>query len=144
MTAPRPDGVQAARAMSEALADAGLPPEAIGYVNAHGSATVLNDATECRAIRLALGNHAERVPVSSTKGLHGHALGATGAIEAAICALALRHGHLPGTANLQRQDPACDLDIVEPGGREQRVPYLLTNAFGFGGINASVVLGSVE
>ena len=142
MTAPRPDGAQAARAMTEAIGDAGLGPEAIGYVNAHGSSTVLNDGTECRAIRLALGEHADRVAVSGTKGLHAHALGATGAIEAAICALALERGHLPGTANLARKDPACDLDVLGPGGREARVPYLVTNSFGFGGINASVVLGA--
>jgi 3-oxoacyl-[acyl-carrier-protein] synthase II len=142
MTAPRPDGTLAARAMADALADACLPPEAIDYVNAHGSSTVLNDATECRAIRLAFGRHADRVAVSGTKGLHGHALGATGAFEAAICSLALERGHLPGTANLQAQDPACDLDVIPPGGRDRRVPYLLTNAFGFGGVNASLVLGA--
>ena len=143
MTAPHPEGTHAARAMSGALADACLPPEAIGYVNAHGSSTVLNDPTECRAIRLALGGHADRVAVSGTKGLHGHALGATGAIETAICAMALDRGQLPGSANLQAKDPACDLDIIPPAGREQRVEYLLTNAFGFGGINASLVLGTV-
>ncbi|MDP9364841.1 MAG: beta-ketoacyl-ACP synthase II [Chloroflexota bacterium] len=142
MTAPRPDGAQAARAMSAAIADAGLAPEEIAYVNAHASSTVLNDVTETRAIRLAFGPHADRVAVSGTKGLHAHALGATGAIEAAICALALERGHLPGTANLLNQDPACDLDVVPPGGRDERVPYLLTNSFGFGGINASLVLGA--
>ena len=142
MTAPHPEGTHAARAMSGALADACLPPEAIGYVNAHGSSTVLNDPTECRAIRLALGEHADRVAVSGTKGLHGHALGATGAIETAICALSLECGQLPGTANLQTKDPACDLEIIPPAGREQRVGYLLNNAFGFGGINASLVLGA--
>ncbi len=144
MTAPRPDGIEAARAMTEAIADAGLEPAMIGYVNAHASSTVLNDATETRAIRLALGDHADRVPVSGTKGLHAHSLGATGAIETAISALALRHGHLPGTANLRCQDPACDLDVIPPGGRDERVPYLLTNSFGFGGINASLVLGAAE
>ena len=142
MTAPRPDGVQAARAMTEALADAGLPAAEIGYVNAHGSSTVLNDPTECRAIRLALGDRADQVAVSGTKGLHAHALGATGAMELAIGAMALTHGHLPGTANLNRQDPACDLDVIPPGGRETRVPYLIANSFGFGGINASLVLGA--
>jgi 3-oxoacyl-(acyl-carrier-protein) synthase len=118
-----------------------LPPEAVGYVNAHGSSTVLNDSTECRAIRKALGDHAERVPVSSTKGMHGHALGATGAFEAAITALALERDHLPGTTNLFEQDPACDLDVIGPGGRDERVEVAITNAFGFGGINASLVLG---
>ena len=144
MTAPRPDGSEAARAMTEALADAGLPAEAIGYVNAHASSTVLNDPTECRAIRLALGDHAEHVPVSGTKGLHAHALGATGAMETAICSLALTHGHLPGTANLADRDPACDLDVIPPGGRDVSVPYLMTNSFGFGGINASLVLGAAD
>ena len=142
MTAPRPDGTQAARAMTEALADAAVPADAVGYVNAHGSSTVLNDATECRAIRLALGKHADDVAVSGTKGLHAHALGATGAIEAAICALALEREHLPGTANLRTLDPDCDLDIVPPGGRDARVSHVVTNSFGFGGVNASLVLGA--
>ncbi|MDP9370044.1 MAG: beta-ketoacyl-ACP synthase II [Chloroflexota bacterium] len=144
MTAPRPDGAEAARAMTDALADAGLPAEAIAYVNAHGSSTVLNDPTECRAIRLALGDHADNVAVSGTKGLHAHALGATGAIETAICSLALTHGHLPGTANLADPDLACDLDVMPPGGRDVAVPYLMTNSFGFGGINASLVLGAAD
>lgn len=143
MTAPHPDGIHAARAMSDAIANANLLPEDIGYVNAHGSSTVLNDPTECRAIRLALGDHASNVPVSGTKGLHGHALGATGAMETAICALGLEGGYLPGTANLQDPDPTCDLDIIPPGGRDQQVSNLLCNAFGFGGINASLVLGKV-
>ncbi|HEU0113698.1 MAG TPA: beta-ketoacyl-ACP synthase II, partial [Thermomicrobiales bacterium] len=141
MTAPRPDGAEAARAMREAIADAGLRPEDIDYVNAHASSTVLNDPTECRAIRLALGPHAERVAVSGTKGMHAHALGATGAFEAAICALALERGFLPGTTNLAHPDPACDLDLIPPGGREERINYLISNSFGFGGINASLVLG---
>ena len=143
MTAPHPDGIHAARAMSDALADAGLCPEQIGYVNAHGSSTVLNDSTECRAIRLALGRQAELIPVSGTKGLHGHALGATGAMETAICALALERGCLPGTANLSTLDPACDLDIIPPGMCGQRVEHLLCNAFGFGGVNASLALSGV-
>lgn len=143
MTAPHPDGVHAARAMSDAITAAGLVPEAIDYVNAHGSATVLNDSTECRAIRIALGAHAERVPVSGTKGLHGHALGATGAIEAAICALALKREHLPGTANLADLDPACDLDVIPPPGRNCQVSTLLCNAFGFGGTNASLTMSAV-
>lgn len=143
MTAPRPDGVQAAGAMQAALASVGLPPDAIDYVNAHGSSTVLNDSTECRAIRIALGEQADRVAVSGTKGLHGHALGATGAMEAAISALALDRGHLPGTANLIDQDPACDLDVIGPGGCDRQVENLLCNAFGFGGINGSLLLGAV-
>ena len=140
MTAPHPDGTHAARAMCLAIRGAGLYPDAIDYVNAHGSSTVLNDPTECRAIRIALGKQAERVLVSGTKGLHGHALGATGAMETAICALALERDHLPGTANLVDPDPACDLDVIPPGGRNRSVEHILCNAFGFGGVNASLVL----
>jgi 3-oxoacyl-[acyl-carrier-protein] synthase II len=143
MTAPYPDGSRAARAMQDAMQEAKLTPDKIEYVNAHGSSTVLNEPTECKAIRIALGDHAERVPVSGTKGLHGHALGATGAMEIAICALALQRGHLPGTANLQVKDPECDLDIIPPGGRDQQVTHLLSNAFGFGGINACVAMRAV-
>lgn len=143
MTAPHPDGIHAARAMTDAIASAGLVPEAIDYVNAHGSSTVLNDPTECRAIRIALGKRAERIAVSGTKGLHGHALGATGAIEVAICALALERGYLPGTANLADLDPACNLDVIPPEGRNCQVSTLLCNAFGFGGINASVAMCAV-
>jgi 3-oxoacyl-[acyl-carrier-protein] synthase II len=142
MTAPHPDGTHAARAMSLAICGAGLSPAAIDYVNAHGSSTVLNDSTECRAIRTALGRYADQVAVSSTKGLHGHALGATGAMETAICALALKRGHLPGTANLSNLDPACDLDVVPPGGRDQSTEHALCNAFGFGGVNASLVISA--
>ncbi|MGI8644391.1 MAG: beta-ketoacyl-[acyl-carrier-protein] synthase family protein, partial [Thermomicrobiales bacterium] len=142
MTAPRPDGVQAARAITEALCDAQLPAEAISYVSAHASSTVLNDSIECKAIRLALGDHAEKVAISGTKGLHGHALGATGAMETAIAAMAMREGHLPGTANLDQIDPACDLDIIPPVGRDGAPRYILKNSFGFGGINACLVLGA--
>lgn len=143
MTAPHPDGIHAARAMSDAITSAGLSPDDIEYVNAHGSSTVLNDSTECRAIRIALGDQAEQISVSGTKGLHGHALGATGAMETAISALALERGYLPGTANLEHLDPACDLDIIHSCGRETQVSYLLCNAFGFGGINASLAMGAV-
>src|SRR5215212_6397259 len=109
---------------------------------AHASSTVLNDPVECLAIRLALGPHADQVAVSGTKGLHGHALGATGAMETAICAIALERSHLPGTANLIHRDSACDLDIIPPGGRDAPARYLLKNSFGFGGINACLVLGA--
>jgi 3-oxoacyl-[acyl-carrier-protein] synthase II len=143
MTAPHPDGTHAAGAMTAAMTSAGVAPDTIDYVNAHGSSTVLNDSTECQAIRIALGDHAERISLSGTKGLHGHALGATGAMEAAICALALQRGFLPGTANLVSKDPACDLDVIPPEGRECQVSTLLCNAFGFGGINASLVMRRV-
>lgn len=138
MTAPRPDGAQAARAMRMAIREAGIAPEAIGYLNAHGSSTPLNDVTEARAIRDVFGEHTGRLPVSGTKGYYGHALGASGAIEAAICALAAHRDWLPPTVNLVRPDPACDLDFVTGQGREATPEYLLSNSFGFGGINATL------
>lgn len=143
MTAPLPSGEHAARAITIALADAKLQPRDIGYINAHGSSTTLNDVTEARAIRLALGDAADDIAVSGTKGLHAHALGATGAIEAGICALALNCGWLPPTCNLQHLDPGVDLDLIIAEGREQQVQYILSNSFGFGGINAALVFGKV-
>jgi 3-oxoacyl-[acyl-carrier-protein] synthase II len=141
MTAPLPSGVQAARAMQRAIDEAGIAAEAIGYVNAHASSTPLNDSIETLAIKRVLGDHAYRVPISGTKAMHGHSLGATGAIEAAICMLVLRHAYLPPTINLDDPDPACDLDYVAKQGREAAVTYILSNSFGFGGINASLVFG---
>jgi 3-oxoacyl-[acyl-carrier-protein] synthase II len=140
MTAPRPDGRQAARAMQLALEDAGAQPGDVGYVNAHGSSTPLNDSTETLAIKQVFGEHAYRLAVSGTKGYYGHALGASGAIEAAICALALRRGWLPPTLNLQRPDPACDLDCLPGDGRAAAPEVVVSNSFGFGGINATLVL----
>jgi 3-oxoacyl-[acyl-carrier-protein] synthase II len=140
MTAPRPDGRQAARAMELALADARVAPGEVGYINAHASSTVLNDATETTAIKRVFGAHAYRLSVSGTKGYYGHALGASGAIEVAICALALERHWLPPTLNLKRPDPACDLDCLPGDGRAAAPELVLTNSFGFGGINASLVL----
>jgi 3-oxoacyl-[acyl-carrier-protein] synthase II len=140
MTAPRPDGSQAARAMRGALKDARVEPHEIEYVNAHGSSTPLNDPTETRAIRSVFGDHASRLQVSSTKAYYGHALGASGAIEAAICALSLEREWLPPTLNLEEPDEGCDLDYIPGAGRPARVDYLLSNSFGFGGINAALVL----
>ncbi len=140
MTAPRPDGSQAARAMRLALADAQVAPGEVGYVNAHGSSTPLNDPTETLAMKLVFGEQAYRMPVSGTKGYYGHALGASGAIEAAICALALDRRWLPPTVNLSSPDPACDLDYVAGSGREADPETILSNSFGFGGINASLVM----
>jgi 3-oxoacyl-[acyl-carrier-protein] synthase II len=139
MTAPRPDGSQAARAITLALHGAGVPKEAIGYVNAHGSSTPLNDPTETIAIRTALDGHAERVLVSGTKGYYGHALGASGAIEAAICAMAMKRGWLPPSVNLETADAACDLDYVRGTGLRAEPEYMVSNSFGFGGINAVLV-----
>ena len=143
MTAPLPSGHQAARAMRLALAEADLVPEQIGYVNAHASSTPLNDTTETKAIKLVFGEHAYQVPVSGTKAMHGHALGATGAIEAAICLLALREEYLPPTINLDVPDPECDLDYIPHEGRDERVDYVLSNSFGFGGINAALAFGRI-
>jgi len=143
MVAPLPSGRQAARAMRCALNEAGIPAEAIGYVNAHASSTPLNDVAETLAIKQVMGDHAYRIPVSGTKAMHGHALGATGAIEAAICMLAFRHAYLPPTINLDDPDPECDLDYIPVHGRETMVEYNLSNSFGFGGINASLVFGQV-
>jgi 3-oxoacyl-[acyl-carrier-protein] synthase II len=139
MTAPRPDGRQAARAMRLALRDARLAPSEIGYINAHGSSTPLNDPTETASIKQVFGEHAYRLALSGTKGYYGHALGASGAIEAAICALSLRNGWLPPTVNLETPDPACDLDLIRGEGRVAQPEFMLSNSFGFGGINASLV-----
>lgn len=141
MTAPLPSGAQSGRAITLALREAGLAPQQIGYVNAHASSTVLNDRTETLALKRALGDHAYHVPISGTKGMHGHALGATGAMEAAICCLAFCHSYLPPTVNLTSPDADCDLDYLPGCGRHQAVQHILTNSFGFGGINAALVLG---
>jgi 3-oxoacyl-[acyl-carrier-protein] synthase II len=112
----------------------------VDYINAHGSSTPLNDPTETTAIRTVFGDHANRVPVSSTKGYYGHALGASGAFEAAISALVLQRGWLPPTLNLTTPDPECDLDYIPNTGRDLSADVVLSNSFGFGGINASLVL----
>jgi 3-oxoacyl-[acyl-carrier-protein] synthase II len=139
MTAPRPDGRQAARAMRNALREASVSPHEIGYINAHGSSTPLNDPTETSSIKQVFGDHAYRLAFSGTKGYYGHALGASGAIEAAICALASRRGWFPPTVNLDSPDPACDLPHVTGAGRDLAPDYLLSNSFGFGGINAALL-----
>lgn len=141
MTAPLPDGSQAARAMRLALADAGMRPADIGYINAHASSTPLNDATEARAIRAVFGEQA--VPVSGTKALYGHPLGASGAIEAAITCLSLYNGWLPPTVNLEEPDPEVQLHLVEQTGREAAPAAAITNSFGFGGINACLAFRRV-
>jgi 3-oxoacyl-[acyl-carrier-protein] synthase II len=141
MTAPRPDGAQAARAMRLALKSAGVDAGSIDYVNMHGSSTPLNDSTESRVVRQVLGDRADTVAVSGTKGYHGHALGATGAVEAAITALSIQRGWVPPTLNLQDRDPECDLPFVVGDGREGDVRYAISNSFGFGGINAALVFG---
>jgi 3-oxoacyl-[acyl-carrier-protein] synthase II len=140
MTVPRPDGSQAARAMQRALATAGVEPGEIDYVNAHGSSTPLNDSTETLALRTVLGERAYQIPVSGTKPFYGHALGASGAIEVAVSALAMSRGWIPPTLNLERAGEGCDLDYVGGAGRALSPRLVLTNSFGFGGINASLAL----
>lgn len=140
MTAPRPDASMAAYAMQRALSDARVNPEEIGYINAHGSSTPLNDVTETKAIKRVFGERSYQIPVSGTKGYYGHALGASGAFEAGICSLALQSGWLPPTVNLDTPDEGCDLDYVPSRGRNSGVDTLLSNSFGFGGINASLVM----
>jgi nodulation protein E len=134
ITQPAPEG--AARAMRAALLDGGIRGEEIGYINAHGTATQANDATETAAIRKVFGPHVGRLAVSSTKSMHGHTLGAAGALEGVATVLALRHGVLPPTANFNEPDPACDLDVVPNHARPAQVEYALSNSFAFGGLNA--------
>ena len=136
MTAPDPEGDGAARAMAAALKDAELEPSAVGYINAHGTSTPYNDKFETIAIKRVFGEHAKRLPVSSTKSMTGHLLGAAGGIEAAATTLTIYHGVLPPTINYEKPDPDCDLDYVPNQARKQDVEVALSNAFGFGGTNA--------
>ncbi|HKP92691.1 MAG TPA: beta-ketoacyl-[acyl-carrier-protein] synthase family protein [Chthoniobacterales bacterium] len=144
MTSPLPTGEACIRAMRETLADAGIRPDEIDYINAHASSTQMNDSTETLAIKEVFREHAKRLPVSGTKGYTGHPLGATGAVEAAICALAIDQKWIPPTLNREHPDPACDLDVVPDHGREAELNYVMSNSFGFGGINACVILGKVR
>jgi 3-oxoacyl-[acyl-carrier-protein] synthase II len=144
MTSPLPSGESCIRAMREALADAQLAREQIDYINAHASSTQLNDSAETASVKQVFGDHARRIPVSGTKGYYAHPLGATGAIEAALCALSLDRQWIPPTINYQNPDPACDLDVVPNQGRPAELNYVMSNSFGFGGINACVVLGKAH
>jgi 3-oxoacyl-[acyl-carrier-protein] synthase II len=144
ITAPDPKGTGATLAMRWALQDAGESPEAVSYVNAHGTSTPLNDAAETLAIKAALGDEVARsVPVSSTKSMTGHMLGAAGAVEGAACALAIQRGVVPPTIHYRTPDPDCDLDVVPNEAREMKVTFTLSNSFGFGGQNACVALRTV-
>ncbi|MCC6467370.1 MAG: beta-ketoacyl-[acyl-carrier-protein] synthase family protein [Alphaproteobacteria bacterium] len=139
-----PSDVGAAGAMTRALADGGIDPAEVGYINAHGTGTLANDATETKAIRRAFGDHAAKLMISSTKSMHGHALGGAGAIELVAAAMAIKDGVVPPTANYQRPDPACDLDYVPNEARQARVKAALSNSFAFGGLNAVLALRRVE
>jgi 3-oxoacyl-[acyl-carrier-protein] synthase II len=140
ITAPSPDGEGAIRAMRAALENAGVEPEAVDYINAHGTSTQLNDLSETRAIKSVFGAHAYKLAVSSTKSVIGHLLGAAASVEVAFCALVIRDGILPPTINQEEPDPECDLDYVPNKARKRNVDVALTNSFGFGGHNVSVVL----
>jgi len=143
MTSPLPSGESCIRAMHETLDDAQLTPEKIDYINAHASSTQLNDNTETMSIKQVFGDDT-RIPVSGTKGYYAHPLGATGAIEATLATLALQDQWIPPTINYQNPDPACDLDVVPNHGRPGELNYVMSNSFGFGGINACVILGKLR
>lgn len=140
MTAPDPEADGAYRAMRNAVADAGLKPEDIVYINAHGTSTELNDKLETLAIKRLFGDHAFKLAVSSTKSMTGHMLGATGSAEAAFTALAITHSFIPPTINYDTPDPDCDLNYTPNQGVAREIPYALSNSFGFGGTNASILL----
>ncbi|HSL25174.1 MAG TPA: beta-ketoacyl-ACP synthase II [Acidimicrobiia bacterium] len=142
ITLPRPGGTGAARAMVAALADAEIDPRQLAYINAHGTSTEANDVTETAAIKLALGEAAYEIPISSTKSMTGHVLGAAGAVEAVVSILVLERGMIPPTINLENPDPECDLDYVPNQARPGSGDYAMSNSFGFGGHNVALVLGS--
>ena len=139
LTEPGPTGESAAKAMELALETAGISPSQVDYLNAHGTSTPLNDRQETKAIKLALGEHAHRVPISSTKSMTGHLLGAGGALESAFCVLAIRDETIPATINLQKQDPDCDLNYTPNKAVKQKVIAAMSNSFGFGGHNSVLV-----
>ena len=144
MTAPRPDGSGGAEAMAIALADGGVRPEDVDYINAHGTSTHLNDAGETAAVKTVFGEHARALAVSSTKSMTGHMLGAAGAVEAIFTALALRDGFIPATINYRTPDPECDLDVVPNQGRAADIRCALSNSLGFGGHNGSLLFKKWE
>jgi 3-oxoacyl-[acyl-carrier-protein] synthase II len=143
MTTPLPSGESCIRAMEDAMNGAQVNPDQIDYINAHASSTQLNDANECACIKSVFGSSARHLAVSGTKAFYGHPLGASAAIEGVICALALQHGYIPPTLNFGTPDPACDLDVVPNEARQKSLRYVLSNAFGFGGINSCVLFKAI-
>ena len=144
ITAPHPEGIGAAKAMQSAIADAGIRPEDVDYINAHGTSTHLNDAGETAAVKRVFGAHAYKLAMSSTKSMTGHMMGGTGAVEAIFTALTLRDQFMPATINYRVLDPECDLDVIPNEGRSGNVQYAMSNSFGFGGHNASILLKKWE
>jgi 3-oxoacyl-[acyl-carrier-protein] synthase II len=144
VTDSHPEGRGAVACMHAALADARLAPEQVGYINAHGTGTRINDTVETLAIKQVFGAHARRLPISSSKSMLGHLIGAAGAVELVICVLAMRHGVLPPTINYEVPDPECDLDYIPNQPREARVRHALSNSFGFGGQNVSLIVSRFE
>jgi len=140
MSSPSEDGDGPCRVMLAAIKDAGIQAEQIGYINAHGTSTPAGDRIECLAIRKAFGAVAEKVKVSSTKSMHGHLLGAAGGLETIVCAMVAKTGKIPGTINVENQDPDCDLDVTANKTGSFDAEYILNNNFGFGGTNACVIL----
>jgi len=144
MTAPLESGAGASLCMQNAIRDAGISASQVDYVNAHGTSTPLGDAAETVAIKRAFGDHAYKLAVSSTKSMTGHLLGAAGAVEAIFSVLAIRDGAIPPTINLENPDPACDLDYVPNHAREQKLTYAMSNSFGFGGTNGTLLFQRFE
>jgi len=144
ITAPEPEGRGASLAMQKSLENAGISPEQVDYINAHGTGTMLNDISETNAIKGVFNHHAKEVSISSTKSHLGHLLGASGAVEAIVCTLAVHNGVVPATINLENPDPRCDLDYTALESREKKIDYAMSNSFGFGGHNAVVVVGKPE
>src|SRR5262249_49272056 len=143
-TDSHPEGRGAIACMRDALADSGLAPEDIGYINAHGTSTQLNDLVETIAIKNVFGEQAYKTPISSSKSMLGHLVAAAGAVEAIICVMALRDGVLPPTINYETPDPRCDLDYIPNVARQQRVRHVLSNSFGFGGQNVSLIVSRFD
>ena len=144
ITAPHPEGEGGAKSMKMSIDDAGIKPEEVGYINAHGTSTPLNDPGEVKIARTVFGDHVKNVAMSSTKSMTGHLLGAAGAVEAIITAMALKEGFLPPTINVQNQDPECDIDCVPNVGRKAEIKYAVSNSLGFGGHNATLCLKKYE
>ena len=144
ITAPDPDGTGAALCMQRALDGAGISPDEVDYVNAHGTSTPLNDKIETMAIKKVFGPHAQKLAVSSTKSMTGHLLGAAGGVELVICSLAVKEGIIPPTINYEDPDPECDLDYVPNVARKKNIRFAISNSFGFGGTNACLAISKIE